>query len=86
MRASISAAFAIRACKYTNFSAKFVVMKIVFLDAITMGDTSLEEMAALGELVCYPSSTPQEARERVKDADVACLNKVIVNQEFLDGH
>ena len=60
-------------------------MKIVFLDAITMGDASLEEMAALGELVCYPSSTPEEARERVKDADVACLNKVIVNQEFLDA-
>ncbi len=60
-------------------------MKIVFLDAITMGDTSLEEMAALGELECYPNSSPEEARERVKDADVACLNKVIVNKEFLDA-
>ena len=50
-----------------------------------MGDASLEEMAALGELVCYPSSTAEEARERVKDADVACLNKIIVNQEFLDA-
>ncbi len=60
-------------------------MKIVFLDAITMGDTSLEEMAALGELVCYPSSTAEEARERVKEADVACLNKVIVDQAFLDA-
>ena len=60
-------------------------MKIVFLDAISMGDVSLEEMAALGELVCYPSSTAAEARERVKDADVACLNKVIVDQAFLDA-
>lgn len=60
-------------------------MKIVFLDAISMGDTSLEEMAALGELVCYPSSTAEEARERVKDADVVCLNKVIVDQAFLDA-
>lgn len=59
-------------------------MKIVFLDAITMGDASLAEIAALGELVTYPSSTPQEARERVKDADVALLNKVIVDKEFLD--
>ena len=50
-----------------------------------MGDVSLEEMAALGELVCYPSSTAAEARERVKDADVACLNKVIVDQAFLDA-
>lgn len=60
-------------------------MKIVFLDAISMGDVSLEEMAALGELVCYPSSTAEEARERVRDADVVCLNKVIVDQAFLDA-
>ncbi len=60
-------------------------MKIVFLDAISMGDASLAEIAALGELTCYPSSTAEEARERVKDADVALLNKVIVDQAFLDA-
>ena len=60
-------------------------MKIVFLDAITMGDASLEEISALGELVTYPSSTAEEARERVRDADVAILNKVIVDQAFLDA-
>ena len=60
-------------------------MKIVFLDAITMGDASMEEIAALGQFVSYPSSTPEEARERVKDADVALLNKVIVDQAFLDA-
>ena len=60
-------------------------MKIVFLDAISMGDTSLEEIAAQGELTCYPSSTPEEARERVKDADVVLLNKVVVDQAFLDA-
>lgn len=60
-------------------------MKIVFLDAISMGDVSLEEIAALGEFSCYLTSTAEEARERVKDADVACLNKVIVDQAFLDA-
>lgn len=50
-----------------------------------MGDTSLEEIAAQGEFVSYPSSTPEEARERVKDADVALLNKVIVDKAFLDA-
>ena len=60
-------------------------MKIVFLDAISMGDVSLEEISALGELSSYPSSTAEEARERVKDADVALLNKVIVDQAFLDA-
>ena len=60
-------------------------MKIVFLDAISMGDVSLEEIAALGELTCYPSSTAEEARERVKEADVALLNKVIVDEAFLNA-
>ena len=50
-----------------------------------MGDTSLEEIAAQGEFVSYPSSTPEEARERVKDAHVALLNKVIVDKVFLDA-
>ena len=60
-------------------------MKIVFLDAISMGDTSLEEIAAQGEFTCYKSSTAEEARERVKDAEVVLLNKVIVDQAFLDA-
>ena len=50
-----------------------------------MGDASLEEIAALGELTCYPSSTAEEARERVKEADVAIVNKVVVDQAFLDA-
>ena len=50
-----------------------------------MGDASMEEIAALGEFISYPSSTAEEARERVKDADVALLNKVIVDQAFLDA-
>ena len=60
-------------------------MKIVFLDAATMGDADMSAIAALGEFVCYPSSTPEEARLRVADADVAILNKVLVNNAFLDA-
>ena len=60
-------------------------MKIVFLDAATMGDASMDEIAALGEFVCYPSSTAEEARARAADADVVLLNKVIVDKAFLDA-
>lgn len=60
-------------------------MNIVFLDAISMGDVSLEEIASLGQFTSYPTSTAEEARERVKDADVVLLNKVIVDQAFLDA-
>lgn len=60
-------------------------MKIVFLDAATMGDASMAEIAALGELVCYPSSTAEEARERAADADVVIVNKIRVDAAFLDA-
>ena len=60
-------------------------MKIVFLDAATMGDTSFEPIAKLGELVCYDSSTQQEALERVGDCDVLIVNKVKVTPELIDA-
>ena len=60
-------------------------MKIVFLDAATMGDVSFEPFEKLGEFVSYGTSTPEEARERVKDADVLMINKVIVNKELIDS-
>lgn len=59
-------------------------MKIVFLDAATVGDTSLAPIARLGELVCYDRSTPAEARERVGDCDVLIVNKFRVDSDLLD--
>jgi glycerate dehydrogenase len=58
-------------------------MKIVFLDAATVGDTSLEPIAKLGELVCWPVSSPEEARDRVGDCDVLIVNKVKVDEALL---
>lgn len=59
-------------------------MKIVFLDAGTIGDDiDLSGFDALGEVVKYGFSTPQEAQERTKDADVIVLNKVLVNEQSI---
>ena len=60
-------------------------MKIIFLDAATMGDTSFEPIARLGELVCYESSTPEQALERVQDCDVLIVNKVKVTPQLIDA-
>lgn len=60
-------------------------LKIVFLDAATMGDVSFEPISRLGELVCYDSSTPDEALERVKDCDVLIINKVLVTPSLIDA-
>lgn len=59
-------------------------MKIVFLDAQTIGnDIDLSKFDTLGEVIKYPFSTPSEVRERVKDADVIVLNKVVINEESI---
>lgn len=60
-------------------------MKITFLDASTMGDTSLDCIARLGQLSCWPSSTREEALERVSDCEVLIINKVIVDRELIDA-
>ena len=60
-------------------------MKIVFLDAATMGDVSFAPIAQHGELVCYDSSTPGQAIERVADCEVLIINKVLVTQELIDA-
>lgn len=60
-------------------------MKIVFLDAATMGDVSFAPISALGEFVFYDYSTPEEAMERVKDCEVLIINKILVTPELIDA-
>lgn len=61
-------------------------MKIVFLDAKTLGDdidlTGFEQM---GEVVKYPFTTAEEAPDRVKDADVLIVNKVLINRQTISS-
>lgn len=59
------------------------VMKIVYLDAATMGNAPLDDIAALGELICYPNSTREEALSRVCDCEVLIINKIIVDAELM---
>jgi len=59
-------------------------MKIVFLDAKSIGeDIDLSGYEALGEVVKYDFSTPVQAAERGKDADVLVINKVPINQQTI---
>lgn len=60
-------------------------MKIVFLDAQTMGEVSFAPIQRYGDLVCYDSSTPEEALERVSDCEVLIINKIRVNKELIDA-
>ena len=61
-------------------------MKIVFLDASTMGDTPIDPIAALGELTLWPTSTKEEALQRVNDCEVIIVNKVKVDRELIAAY
>lgn len=57
-------------------------MKIVVLDAATLGDDmSLSPLSEVGEVTVYKSTSPSEISARVKDAECIVLNKVKVNEE-----
>ena len=57
-------------------------MKIVVLDAKTVGeDADWSGFEQLGEVVRYPYSALEEVPERVKDAEVIIVNKVLINEQ-----
>ncbi len=59
-------------------------MKIVFLDAKSIGDDiDLSGFDKLGEVVKYHFSTPEEAAVRAADADVVIINKVPINEQTI---
>ena len=59
-------------------------MKIVFLDAKTIGDDcDLEQFRALGEVIMHDYSTEDEIPDRVRDADVLVVNKSEMNETSL---
>ena len=59
-------------------------MKIVFLDAKSIGDDiDLSGFDKIGEVVKYGFSTAEEAKERTKDANVVIVNKVQINEQTI---
>lgn len=58
-------------------------MKIVVLDALTYGDTSLESLKQLGEVAVYQTTLPSETIERIGDAEVVVTNKVVINDAVM---
>lgn len=61
-------------------------MKIIFLDRKTLGDdVDLSGFERFGEVKIYDMTSPEEAPERVKDADILVVNKVPVNEQTCGG-
>ncbi len=59
-------------------------MKIVFLDALTLGDVDFERFKNLGEVQIYQTTSKEKTLERVKDADIVVTNKVVIDKEIMD--
>lgn len=60
-------------------------MKIVFLDAATMGDVSFAPIKRLGEFIMYQTSTQEQAKERAAGCDVLIINKIRVDANLIDS-
>lgn len=60
---------------------------IVILDGHTLnpGDLSWEKIKALGKTSLYPRTNREEVMERVKDAEIIVVNKVILDAEVLEN-
>lgn len=61
-------------------------MKIVFLDAETLGnDVSLSPISSLGEYKSYPATLPEQTIGRCKGYDVVITNKVYIGKAEMDA-
>lgn len=62
-------------------------MKIVILDgfASNPGDLSWQELEKFGEVTVYDRTRPEEAAERIADAQIVLLNKTPMTAELLEN-
>ncbi|MFA7610117.1 MAG: D-2-hydroxyacid dehydrogenase [Sulfurimonas sp.] len=60
-------------------------MKIVILDALTFGDTSLSGFFELGDVDIFQTTSPEQTQERVIGADVIVTNKVIITDAHISN-
>jgi len=59
-------------------------MKIVFLDALTLGNVDFERFKKFGKVEIYQTTPPEKTLKRVKDADIVVTNKVVIDKEIMD--
>lgn len=59
-------------------------MKIVLLDALTLGDVAnLADVEQFGEFVKHEATTPDKTIERLQDAEIAITNKVVIDRKVM---
>ena len=67
-----------------EYRAEVRKMDITVLDSASLGDdTPFELLKEIGNVTVYNTSTPDEAKERIADAEVIIINKVKITDELL---
>ncbi|MFP4332981.1 MAG: D-2-hydroxyacid dehydrogenase [Campylobacterales bacterium] len=60
-------------------------MKLVVLDAKTMGEIDFSPLKKFGELIIHDTTTKEQTIERIKDADIVLTNKVLLFEPELSS-
>ena len=60
-------------------------MKIVILDALTYGDTSLAGFESLGDVTIHQTTSADETAQRVREAEVIVTNKVVISDAVMEA-
>jgi lactate dehydrogenase-like 2-hydroxyacid dehydrogenase len=59
-------------------------LKIVFMETDTLGsDVDLSPYDKLGEVIKYPSSEPEQYTDRISEAEILIINKVVIDAKTL---
>ena len=61
-------------------------MKIVFLDALTMGDSDLSVFDHLGELSVFQTTSTEQTNARLVGQDVVITNKVVITAQNMQDN
>ncbi|BCD59395.1 MULTISPECIES: D-2-hydroxyacid dehydrogenase [unclassified Nitratiruptor] len=59
-------------------------MRIVVLDAATLGEVDFSLLKRFGDVDVYPTTNEDEKLQRIKDADIIVTNKVVIDKEAMD--
>jgi len=59
-------------------------MKIVFLDALTLGNVDFKRFEKLAKVEIYQTTSYEQTLNRVKSADIVVTNKVVIDKKIMD--
>jgi glycerate dehydrogenase len=60
-------------------------MKVTILDALTFGDTDLSGFDQFGDVVIHQTTSADQTKSRITDANVIVTNKVVITDQLMES-